>query len=537
MALTSSSSLRLNSTSSSSSSEFIQFTATMRLPIPPVFSTSSNGNQDPHADGGMEGVKEVLAGWVMRYLPPLHAVVLSFEPNPRFLHPEALFDVEACPFETLNDPSTLVKNPLLDLKTKTTTATNGKLSNGTTTVEELEEEEKRKLEAGELVRLKTLPMIDGSGFTLADVEWKGLGWRPQVGMKLVGTPTLSTSSHVSLLLHNLFNASIPSSHIPQDQFEFDPLCPVPSIVLERRQQQPKPQKSVEELEHAAKKAKREALGIEGDDDNEEDSDAEEDEKMQEEEEEEEEAFEEQGWWVDKKTRQPLGGSQGRVEFTLVALSTSNSLLSCTGSLLSDPFTPAALASLSDPSSSSSENNSSLALLQAQTIRSGHSQTQNGPLAADSDSDGDSSDSSDSEGEGEAASGDDDDGVGTGVPIHQGAPSKVEDPSKSDPDSSSDDSSDDSDSSSESGSEASSRSPTPEPEKEPVPETKGKKTKAEKKGKPPRVGKSKVETKVVVEEEEVVGAEEEKKKKKEKKRKEVESPEKGAERKSKKSRKA
>jgi hypothetical protein len=294
----------------------------MRLPIPPVFSTSSNGSTlDTSAskgDGGIEGVKEVLAGWVMRYLPPLQAVVLSFDHNPRFLYPSASFDANAVPFETHQEYSPAING-------------NGKSAGG------IDEEERKRLEAGELVRLKTLPMIDGSGFTLADVEWKGLGWRPQVGMKLgmlsrsldfsikltvpcemdvVGTPTLSTSSHVSLLLHNLFNASIPSSHIPQDQYEFDPNCPVPSIVLERRQQQPKPQKSAQELELAAKKARREALGIEGDDAEDSDAEDEEEEKMEEEEEEEE--YGEQGWWVDKQTRQPLGGQQGRIEFTLVA---------------------------------------------------------------------------------------------------------------------------------------------------------------------------------------------------------------------------
>lgn len=149
----------------------------MRLPIPPVFATSSNGNQDAAADGGMDGVKEVLAGWVMRYLPPLRCVVLSFEPNPRFLHPRALFDANACPFETQDPPAST--------------------TNGTTGTSNDDDEEKQKLEAGELVRLKTLPMIDGSGFTLADVEWKGLGWKPTVGMKL--GPYLPISSSHSLL--------------------------------------------------------------------------------------------------------------------------------------------------------------------------------------------------------------------------------------------------------------------------------------------------------------------------------------------------
>lgn len=485
--------------------------------MPPVFSTSSNGTSDSSGDGGMEGVKEVLAGWVMRYLPPLRAVVLSFDSNPKFLHPAASFDAEACPFETHGNYSSLAAPK---------ESTNG--STRRRSGDEIGEQERQKLQAGELVRLKTLPMIDGSGFALADVEWKGLGWRPQVGMKLVGTPTLSTSSHISLLLHNLFNASIPSSHIPSDQYEFDPSCPVPAVVLERRQQQPKPQKSVQELELAAKKAKREALGIDGDDEDGQESDDDEEEKEgMEDEGDDEEQFAEQGWWVDKRTRQPLGGPQGRIEFTLVALSTSNSLLSCTGSLLSDPFTPSALASLSDPHSQSS----SLALLEAQTIRSGHAQTPHGTTRDIDDDDGSSSggssDSSDSEGEGEAVSGDDDDGVGTGIPLHQGAPSKTEDPSKSDPEEDDDD--DDTSDSDSVSSEASSRSPSPVP----VPEKKGQKTKAEKKGKPPVVGVSKAEPKLVVEEE----SSKKDSKKKEKKRKEVGSPDKGTERKSKKSRKA
>lgn len=36
----------------------------------------------------------------------------------------------------------------------------------------------------ETVELKALPMIAGSGFTLATVEWQGLAWRPRVGQKL-----------------------------------------------------------------------------------------------------------------------------------------------------------------------------------------------------------------------------------------------------------------------------------------------------------------------------------------------------------------
>ncbi|GAA5937003.1 uncharacterized protein JCM15063_000125 [Sporobolomyces koalae] len=467
---TSSASLRVRQTQggSNSSSEFIEFTATMRLPIPPVFSASSNTNMSHSqlGDAGMDGVREVLAGWVMRYLPPLHAVVLSFDPNPKFLHPSALFSTEASPFDHDDSLAYLKSNAL---------ASPPPASNSTTTPTTIVKDELEQ--SGQLVRLKTLPMIDGSGFTLADVEWRGLGWKPRVGMKVVGTPTLSTSSHISLLLHNLFNASIPSSHIPRDQYEFDPECPVPAVVLERRQQQqlhPKATAAVD-LEAVAKKQQREALGIEGDDADDSDSDDEQDERDDKEEEEEEGQYSEQGWWVDKQTREPLGGASGRIEFTIAALSTHNSLLSCTGSLLQDPFTKEAIDALQDPLSSNGSIagngvSSSIALLQAQQVRTGHSLRKS--AGSDDEEEGASSDSSDSDGESQV-SGDDDDAVGTGIPVHEGVPSNVQDPTRSDDE--------DSDSS---------RSPSPEPKSKKSKVTKeqkkGGKTVAEKQGNPPQV---------------------------------------------------
>lgn len=48
--------------------EFIQFRATMRIPIAPIFSEGPQGNSFPGYDAGMDGVREVLAGWVMRFV-------------------------------------------------------------------------------------------------------------------------------------------------------------------------------------------------------------------------------------------------------------------------------------------------------------------------------------------------------------------------------------------------------------------------------------------------------------------------------------
>ena len=58
--------LRLTSTSASEDgSEFVHFTASMRLPMPPVW--AANGSfGGAQGSGGLEGAKEVLAGWVMR---------------------------------------------------------------------------------------------------------------------------------------------------------------------------------------------------------------------------------------------------------------------------------------------------------------------------------------------------------------------------------------------------------------------------------------------------------------------------------------
>jgi len=97
--------------------------------------------------------------------------VLSFNPNPTFLHPSALFDSTASPFDT---DHSYIKNPLAS---PPPTSKAGETITGNA-------EEKERIENGELIRLKTLPMVDGSGFTLADVEWQGLGWKPTVGMKL-----------------------------------------------------------------------------------------------------------------------------------------------------------------------------------------------------------------------------------------------------------------------------------------------------------------------------------------------------------------
>ena len=135
----------------------------------------------------------------------------------------------------------------------------------------------------------------------------------------VGSPTLSTPSHISLLLHNLFNASIPASHIPKDTWHFDPDFPVPEAIQKRQQW------AIPTIGSATKEAAAEVLaeeaeaeakeGAEGPETAEE-AEAEE-EVVKSLEEEEEEQWREKGWWRHNLTNEPLGGKEGKIEFTII----------------------------------------------------------------------------------------------------------------------------------------------------------------------------------------------------------------------------
>ena len=69
--------------------------------------------------------------------------------------------------------------------------------------------------------LSKLGSIDGdSAFAEAPVRFTCFVWRPEVGMSVKGTITLSSPSHVSLLLYDTFNAAVSAPHIPADAWEF-----------------------------------------------------------------------------------------------------------------------------------------------------------------------------------------------------------------------------------------------------------------------------------------------------------------------------
>ncbi|SCZ92289.1 BZ3500_MvSof-1268-A1-R1_Chr5-2g07763 [Microbotryum saponariae] len=315
------------SSAPASSDEFIRFAATMRLPLAPVWSADGAAGGET-GSGGTEGVRQVLAGWVMRYLPPLQCVLLTFSPTPTFVHPTSTFPSHASPFPPVS--SSTRSGLTLTSREESNEEDDLKPTNNLEDQDEQEEEEK--------VKFKVLPMISGTGFGLPIVHFTGVGWRPRVGQKIVGSPTLSTPSHVSLLLHNLFNATLPASHIPSDEWRFDPDYVVPAFIRDR-QKMAFPTTSVTKAANEdAEEAERTEGGIEADAEGGEEK---EEELAQEEEArlamEEDEMYADRGWWVNVRTGEPMGGEKGSVEFTIVSLTIANSMITITGSLLSSPF--------------------------------------------------------------------------------------------------------------------------------------------------------------------------------------------------------
>ncbi|KAL7417743.1 hypothetical protein BDY24DRAFT_438059 [Mrakia frigida] len=194
-------------------------------------------------------------------------------------------------------------------------------------------------------------ILNDCPFAITDVSFDAIIWAPQVGQTLVGTHSLSSPSHISLLIHKTFNVSIPLPHIPTDLYYFDsaladtppPLSPSPSPEPEAAPIAPT--EADMEVDEDADEAK---LDVE--DEEEEDLQAveerrrakEEAERIRKEEKEERRAEKERnefssGRWRSKMSGKVLGEEGEEVEFTVVAMTISSQMLSLTGSLLPLPF--------------------------------------------------------------------------------------------------------------------------------------------------------------------------------------------------------
>ncbi|WFD44683.1 hypothetical protein MPSI1_003353 [Malassezia psittaci] len=128
-------------------------------------------------------------------------------------------------------------------------------------------------------------ILGDSAFAEAPIAFDALVWRPVIGMPLTGSITLSSPSHVSLLLHDTFNAAISSQHLPAAKYEF-----VHYDHNETSSRDPS-DRSV-------------------------------------------------GYWRHKKTGARLGGDTQTLQFTVISMTVANHMLSLHGSLLKDPYSVA-----------------------------------------------------------------------------------------------------------------------------------------------------------------------------------------------------
>lgn len=128
-----------------------------------------------------------------------------------------------------------------------------------------------------------------------------------------GRLSLATPSTISLLLHNLFNASISADQIPKDQYEWDPYARLPYSLAPQANLQFTSSSSLTSPRKGSSVLPQDpTLGPDGAQLN---ADADDEENSGEDGEEHDEA--ELGCWVHKETREPLGGSTGHIDFTVI----------------------------------------------------------------------------------------------------------------------------------------------------------------------------------------------------------------------------
>ena len=104
-------------------------------------------------------------------------------------------------------------------------------------------------------------------------------------VRVEGRVNLSSPDHISLLVHRTFNVSIPRHHIPSHIWEFE-YGPAEEIPAEEKPEEVEGKEEKDEVEDAEEK-------------------------------DEETEQVETGRWVNKSTREPLGGSSRIVEFTVI----------------------------------------------------------------------------------------------------------------------------------------------------------------------------------------------------------------------------
>ncbi|KAI5450491.1 hypothetical protein NCC49_002948 [Naganishia albida] len=152
----------------------------------------------------------------------------------------------------------------------------------------------------------TANILNDCPFAIADVSFNAVVWSPKIGHRLAGTHSLSSASHISLILYKTFNVSIPLEHIPLDEYEFDEDVPASEIrevdgqVLDSDEEESSDEEDADEEEDDVAVGKAEVI--------------------------------ETGRWRNKKTGKLLGAGGEEIAFTVTGLQVSNQMLSLTGSL-------------------------------------------------------------------------------------------------------------------------------------------------------------------------------------------------------------
>ncbi|CDZ96800.1 DNA-dependent RNA polymerase I [Phaffia rhodozyma] len=161
-------------------------------------------------------------------------------------------------------------------------------------------------------------VLNDCPFAISDVQFGAIIWAPKTGQTLEGTHSISSPSHISLLIHKTFNVSIPMHHIPSDEYYFDPSLadtpptPEPEPILEETDEtmaegEQDGQTQVEEDVAQAKGKAKEVIQFST------------------------------GRWRSRVTGKILGEDDEKVKFTVIDLNVSSQILSLTGSLLPEPF--------------------------------------------------------------------------------------------------------------------------------------------------------------------------------------------------------
>jgi len=160
-------------------------------------------------------------------------------------------------------------------------------------------------------------------FAVCRVAFDATVWSPQIGMKLRGKVNLCSPDHISLLVHRVFNASIPRHHIPTEHWEFeygpadnDPEF-APDIVKDYV-----PEDTEIDQGHSTHNDNFTTIqpSVDGHAEGKDPSS-------------------DGGRWVHNITSEVIGGTTGYLEFTIIGLTMANQMLSVLGSIQLDPFSP------------------------------------------------------------------------------------------------------------------------------------------------------------------------------------------------------